>query len=99
MLGDLHLVIIIPKEPGLLSIIDCPYLLFRTLISCKSNWVGLKDLLVVSNKNKLICWWKHTAFVLIPPLSRIQLFPLLANRLLPMGMKQREELFWAQGVG
>ena len=80
MLGDFqeNLVIIIPKEPGLLSIIYCPYLLFPTLTSCKSNRVGLEDLPVVSNKNKMICWW-HTAFVLIPPELHTVL-PLLVKR-------------------
>ncbi len=59
--------------------------------------MGLKDVLVVSNKNILVSWWKHTAFILTP-LSHIQLLPLLADRLLAMEMKQREELLRAQGV-
>ena len=40
--------------------------------------VGLKDVLVVSDKNILMGWWKHTAFIVIP-LSHIQLLPLLAD--------------------
>ena len=45
MLGDLqeNLVIIVPKESGILSIIYCPYLLFRTLTSCKSKITSALD--------------------------------------------------------